>query len=104
MATQLDLTEGAFANRLTKDVLSNFSLVMTQFYFSCLLVGHDANLIRITDSLVNGGCRRLFLTLRRESMARNDSLPTLQEVHEVAIWTLHLLRLVSVHMAASVGE
>ena len=104
MPTQLYLTKGALADGLAKDILANFALVMTQFDICGLLVSHDADLIRVADSLVHCGCRRLLLTLRRKRMTRDHCLAALEEVHEVSVRTLHLLRLICLNMAASVGE
>jgi len=52
--SKFNFTEGAFTDGLAEDVLSDFALIGRQFDIRGLLVGFDADLVRVADRLVNG--------------------------------------------------
>ena len=56
MATEFDLSEGSFADGLAQDILSDLTLVRSKFDIIARLDCLDANLIRVTDSFVDGSC------------------------------------------------
>jgi len=93
VAAKFDLSKCAFTNRLAQDVLPYLALIRSQFNVGCLIVTDNANCIRITDRLVNGRCRRLGLTLSGKSMLSYNGLTALQEIDEIACWSLHRLLL-----------
>jgi len=53
MSAQFDLAESAFADGLSQNVLAYFTFVWCQLHISSVLVGLDADLIRVADSLVD---------------------------------------------------